>query len=139
MVSYPNAKINLGLRVYGLREDGFHNIETVFFPCRQLRDILEIVPSHDGRTHVTMYGLPVGGSAGEALEPEENLCFKAWSMLNAAYRIPPADIYLYKNIPSGAGLGGGSADAAFALKMLSEMNGLTLAPAALEADRKSVV
>jgi 4-diphosphocytidyl-2-C-methyl-D-erythritol kinase len=122
MVTYPNAKINLGLRVYGLRPDGYHDIETVFCPIPSLKDILEIVPSHDEATHVTLYGLPLSAASGsKVLGESDNLCHKAWVLLRDEFGIDPVEICLYKNIPAGAGLGGGSADAAFALKMISKM------------------
>ena len=128
MVTYPNAKINLGLRVYGVRPDGYHDIETVFCPFASLKDILEIVPSHDEATHVTLYGLPLSAASGsQALGESDNLCYKAWKLLRDEFgsegsnAVGPVDIYLYKNIPAGAGLGGGSADAAFALKMISQL------------------
>jgi 4-diphosphocytidyl-2-C-methyl-D-erythritol kinase len=132
MVTYPNAKINLGLRVYGLRPDGYHDIETVFYPVSSLKDILEIVPAHDGSTHVTLYGLPLADPAAPIAE-RDNLCYKAWELLRDEFGIGPVEIYLYKNIPAGAGLGGGSSDAAFALKMLSEMFHLGLGDSDLAA------
>jgi 4-diphosphocytidyl-2-C-methyl-D-erythritol kinase len=140
MVTYPNAKINLGLRVYGVRPDGYHDIETVFCPIPSLKDILEIVPSHDEATHVTLYGLPLSAASGsQALGESDNLCYKAWKLLRDEFgsegsnAVGPVDIYLYKNILAGAGLGGGSADAAFALKMLSKMFHLGLSDSDLAA------
>ncbi|MCI2083190.1 MAG: 4-(cytidine 5'-diphospho)-2-C-methyl-D-erythritol kinase [Bacteroidales bacterium] len=128
MVTYPNAKINLGLRVFGVRGDGYHDIETAFYPCRTLRDILEIVPSHDSSTHVTTYGLPLGENASQTIPEHDNICYKAWKVMNERYGIGPVELYLYKNIPSGAGLGGGSADGAFTLRMISEIFRIGLSP-----------
>ena len=115
IVSYPNAKVNLGLRIIEKRPDGFHNLETLFVPTG-LCDILEIVTSnifsikHYGLT----YSLPDAN-------PEEDLCVKAYRMLQRDFDLPPVEIHLYKKIPVGAGLGGGSADAAFTLKSLNSL------------------
>ncbi|MDE5607689.1 MAG: 4-(cytidine 5'-diphospho)-2-C-methyl-D-erythritol kinase [Muribaculaceae bacterium] len=114
MILFPNAKINLGLNITERRTDGYHNIESMFLPVKW-KDVLEIVPSRDVRTHLTVYGnkpdCPV----------EKNLVMKAYNALSALAPIPPADIYLEKIIPDGAGLGGGSSDAAFTLKGLNEL------------------
>ena len=115
MLLYPNAKINLGLNVIRKRSDGYHDIETLFFPVPDLCDILEIV--HAASFRMQVYGAQVVG---------ENLCEKAWRLLQERYGIPPVEIHLYKKIPMGAGLGGGSADAAFTLKGLNALFGLGL-------------
>ncbi len=111
MITFPNAKINVGLYVTGKREDGYHNIESIFIPVK-LNDALEIVKSE--KTELFMYGLPITG------EKESNLCFKAYGLLKDKFDLPPVHFHLFKNIPMGAGLGGGSADGAFTLKMLNE-------------------
>lgn len=117
MLLYPNAKINLGLNVVRKRSDGYHDIETLFYPVPDCRDILEIVPAD--AFQMTVYNVPIEG---------ENLCEKAWKLLHDRFGIPPVAIGLYKQIPMGAGLGGGSADAAFTLKGLNELFGLGLPP-----------
>lgn len=126
MITFPNAKINLGLNIVSKRDDGYHNLETVFYPI-PLRDALEIVPSEDG-THLTQSGLRIDG------EPSDNLVMKAYRLLQKDYpEVPPLHIYLRKNIPFGAGLGGGSADASFLLKMMNETAGLALSNEQLKA------
>src|SRR4051812_14799677 len=107
MVFFPNAKINIGLNVVGKRGDGYHDIETVFYPVA-VKDALEIIHSTDFSFHAT--GLPVTGST------DNNLCVKAYQLLKEDFpELPPVSIHLHKAIPMGAGLGGGSADGAFML------------------------
>lgn len=115
MIVFPNAKINIGLFVTGKRPDGFHNLETVFYPVG-LSDILEIGPGESGSAlcHFVNTGIEIGG------DPEKNLIVKAWHLLAEDYPLSPVNIHLHKLIPFGAGLGGGSADAAFTLKALNE-------------------
>lgn len=113
MICFPNAKINLGLSVTEKRADGYHNIETVFYPVL-LRDALEIVPSEGGNTEIQLSGLPVPGNGSE------NLCLKAYHLLEKDYHLPPVKIYLLKGIPVGAGLGGGSSDAVNMIKLLNK-------------------
>jgi 4-diphosphocytidyl-2-C-methyl-D-erythritol kinase len=112
MICFPNAKINLGLNIVSKREDGYHNIETVFYPV-DIRDTLEIVPSKGKKGKFIQSGIPVDGN------PENNLVIKAYRLLRTKFDLPEIDIYLRKNIPLGAGLGGGSADAAFMIKLLN--------------------
>ena len=122
MITFPNAKINLGLDIVEKRPDGYHNLETVFYPI-PLCDILEITPAtgKDAPDYTfTMYNAVFEGS------DDDNLVIKAYKALAADHKLPKVDISLYKHIPTGAGLGGGSADAAFALKMLNEIAGLGL-------------
>lgn len=121
MVVFPNAKINLGLNIISRRPDGYHDLDMVMMPVGWC-DILEIVPSKGTTTSLTVSGRPV------ACPPEENLVYKAWDALNDALdgSLPPVDIYLRKIIPDGAGLGGGSSDAAFTLRVLNEMFSLEL-------------
>ncbi|MDR0891276.1 MAG: 4-(cytidine 5'-diphospho)-2-C-methyl-D-erythritol kinase [Mediterranea sp.] len=130
MLVFPNAKINLGLSITEKRPDGYHNLETVFYPIDGLTDALEVVDAtsannDDIRLHP--YGMEVAGL------PEENLVVKAYRLLSKEHRLPPVDIHLYKHIPSGAGLGGGSADAAFMLRLLNEQYALGLSAETLEA------
>ena len=122
MITFPNAKINLGLNIVERRPDGYHNIETVFYPI-PLTDVLEIVPARE--TSLTCYGNPVD------CPPEKNLVMRAYRLLQQRYDLPPVAMYLYKHIPDGAGLGGGSSDAAHALLMLNTMFGLELSDSAL--------
>lgn len=124
MLRFPNAKINLGLHVCRKRDDGFHNIETIFYPL-QLCDALEILPSGKEESSLELYGtsLPPGG---------ENLCMKAVNLLKQHYDFPAVDMHLIKNIPAGAGLGGGSSDAAQTLLILNELFSLHISSADLE-------
>jgi len=111
MICFPNAKINLGLRVLRKREDGYHDIETIMYPIG-LSDALEIVPAADGVFGFSATGIIVEGDA------EDNLCVKAFRLMQLKFGLPEVKIHLHKVIPTGAGLGGGSSDAAFALKLL---------------------
>ena len=110
MICFPNAKINLGLHVTGKREDGYHNIETCFYPV-PLKDALEIVPA-------SVFSFAQSGIIPNSL-PENNLVVKACNLFKQHYDVPPLSVFLHKAIPFGAGLGGGSADAAFMLKLLN--------------------
>ena len=116
MIVYPHAKINIGLSVIGKRPDGFHNIETVFYPI-QLLDTLEIEPSGTGTTEKIVFTCDGIVLPDDGLK--NNLCCKAYHLLDADYRLPPVSIHLHKLIPVGAGLGGGSSDAAYTLKALN--------------------
>jgi 4-diphosphocytidyl-2-C-methyl-D-erythritol kinase len=121
MLTFPNAKINIGLNITEKRSDGFHNIESVFYPVEWC-DALEIIPNQN--TDATN---AVFQSSGLAIPGNEssNLCLKAWNLLQDRINVPPM-IHLHKVIPMGAGLGGGSADGAFMLKMLNEVYELKL-------------
>jgi 4-diphosphocytidyl-2-C-methyl-D-erythritol kinase len=112
MILYPNAKINLGLWILGLRNDGFHNLETAFIPVG-FCDILEFIQTKKETSHITVTGTEI-----EA-KPDENLVTRAWQLMHNEFGIPAVDIYLHKLIPVSAGLGGGSADAAFMLAGLN--------------------
>lgn len=126
MLLYPNAKINLGLNVVEKREDGYHNIETVFYPIG-LSDIIEILPSESCSDYsFSSAGIEIKG------DPEDNLIVKAFWLLKSECYFPPVDISFVKQIPFGAGLGGGSADAAFVLKGLNELFELKFTPRKLE-------
>jgi 4-diphosphocytidyl-2-C-methyl-D-erythritol kinase len=123
MVVFPNAKINIGLNVVSKREDGYHNLETIFFPLK-LSDALEFVEAEE--TKLTTSGIQIDGL------PEKNLILKAYHLLTTDFNLPPLQFHLHKIIPFGAGLGGGSSDAAFTLKMLNEFFKLGLTPKSLE-------
>ena len=116
MIVYPNAKINLGLNVLSKREDGYHDISSVFYPVKECVDILEIIKSE--RFEFTRSGIEISDG--------ENLCEKAWKLLDTDFGIGNVKIHLHKQIPIGAGLGGGSADASFTLKYLTELFDLNL-------------
>ncbi len=122
MISFPNCKINLGLHILGKREDGFHNLETIFYPV-SFMDALEIMTNSNSKSEIefTGTGLTVDGNT------EDNLCSKAYHLLKKDFpQLPSVKIHLHKALPMGAGLGGGSADAAFMLKMLNERFHLNL-------------
>jgi len=112
MICFPNAKINLGLHITGKNSDGYHTIETIFYPI-PLTDALEAVKSEE--TSFRQTGMKLDSS------PEDNLVMKTYNLMLKKHNIPPLDIYLIKAIPSGAGLGGGSADAAFTLKLINDL------------------
>jgi len=112
MLCFPHAKINLGLYVTDKRTDGFHTIQTLFYPV-PFHDILEIVPADKAAVYLS--GKTIDGSTGN------NLCWKAYRLLQNDYALPPAAIYLHKLIPTGAGLGGGSSDAAHTLLVLNRL------------------
>ena len=121
MITYPNAKINLGLNIVEKRPDGYHNLETVFYPIN-LQDALEVnLMEGEEEFSLKVNGVPIEG------EPENNLVVKAYRLLKKDYPdMPTIDIHMYKHIPTGAGLGGGSADAAFMIKLLNEKFKLNL-------------
>ena len=123
MICFPNAKINLGLHVVAKREDGYHQIETVFYPV-PLKDALEIAPVSDSL--FTQVGLTLDS------RPEDNLVVKAFYLFKKNCDIPPVSVFLKKAIPVGAGLGGGSADAAFMLRLLNVYTSQNLSDEELE-------
>lgn len=173
MITHPNVKINLGLNVLRKREDGFHDLETLFVPYFGISDTLEIIVGDDySRTSASLFGRYGGGTAGNVpLVPGQNSCgdgdeapkiaqaisddgrlmitiaraegvdwdplkdltAKAYMMLAEDYSMPPVKIFLEKTSPVGAGLGGGSSDAAFALRMLDGLCGLQLTESQLAA------
>ena len=126
MIVFPNAKINLGLNVIEKRPDGYHNIETVFYPIG-LSDVLEVEPSET----CTDYSFSSSGIMLDG-DPEDNLIVKAYRLLRSEYQFPAIDISLIKQIPFGAGLGGGSSDAAFMLRTINELFALKITPKKLE-------
>jgi 4-diphosphocytidyl-2-C-methyl-D-erythritol kinase len=116
MLVFPNCKINLGLHILNKREDGYHNLETVFYPV-QLKDALEVIRKEEDGQSISFQssGLAIAG------DEQSNLCIKAYNLLKQDFpSLPPVHMHLHKAIPMGAGLGGGSADGAFALKLLNE-------------------
>ncbi len=115
MICFPNIKINLGLHVINRRTDGFHNIESVFVPvnCHDMLEVIEDVQSAKGEITFTATGLPVEG------KPENNLIVKAYKLLHTDCNLPAVKVHLHKIIPMGAGLGGGSSDAAWMIRMLN--------------------
>lgn len=126
MVFFPNAKINLGLFVTGKRSDGYHNIQSILIPVA-LCDALEMLNAEDGVTDLSTSGLPVDS------DKTNNLVMRAWEMLRQDYDLPAVKLHLHKAIPSGAGLGGGSADAAFAIRLIDRQFKLNLSSAQMQA------
>jgi 4-diphosphocytidyl-2-C-methyl-D-erythritol kinase len=122
MIVYPNAKINIGLNVLEKRVDGYHELSSVFYPVKDLCDILEIIPS-------TEFSF---SSSGIEIPGEGNICNKVVEMLKQDFGISNVKIHLHKQIPIGAGLGGGSADGAFALKAMNLLFDLKLSASQLE-------
>ncbi len=123
MIAFPNAKINIGLRVTGKLPSGYHTLKSLMIPTG-FCDILEFIPSKKDILYLT--GISIPGNN------EENLLWKVLKLLREEYTIPPLHIHLHKIIPAGAGLGGGSADAAFFLNMLNEFFKLEMTECARE-------
>ncbi len=120
MIEFPNAKINLGLNILNKRSDGFHNIQTVLLPIG-LCDALEIIPAtQENIIHFSNSGLPV------PLDGKPNLCIRAFELLQKEFGLPGINIHLHKKIPTGSGLGGGSSNAAFTLKMVNKTFALNI-------------
>ena len=143
MISNPNVKINLGLNVLRKREDGFHDLETLFIPYPGLSDCLEIITGEDwSRTLAGLkekYGkltqavspdgkllITIARAEGVDWDPLKDLTARAYMLLSEQFDLPPMKVFLEKTSPVGAGLGGGSADAAFALRMMAGLAGLDL-------------
>lgn len=152
MITNPNVKINLGLNVLRKREDGFHDLETLFVPYFGISDTLEIIVGDDfSRTSAALFGkyapemiaqgmsedgklmITIARAEGVDWDPLKDLTAKAYHILAEDFQLPPVKIFLEKISPVGAGLGGGSADAAFALKMLNELCDLQLSEDQLAA------
>lgn len=129
MIAFPNAKINIGLNITSKRADGYHNLSSCFLPI-DWKDALEIVPAHE--FEFTSSGLAIPGDSSG------NLCVKAYELLKEKHNIPPVKMHLHKVIPMGAGLGGGSSDGAFALKLLNDQFEIGLTNAELEAYAKTL-
>lgn len=117
MVVFPNAKINLGLNIISKRIDNFHILESVFYPIPWC-DVLEIIVSK--KTQFSISGNAIPGNIND------NLCMKIYSSMQKVYDLPPVSMHLHKNIPVGAGLGGGSSDAAFTVKLLNDLFNLNI-------------
>lgn len=113
MISFPHCKINLGLHITKRRSDGFHELETIFYPVKW-QDILEITEGGIKDFNLNVSGLNISGDL------KSNLLYKAWELIKSGHIIPPITVHLHKILPMGAGLGGGSSDAAFMLKMLNQ-------------------
>ena len=124
MVAFPNCKINLGLNIINKRPDGYHNLETIFYPI-EINDVLEIITNQDDpEDEYISYT-----ASGNHIEGDltQNLCYKAYHLLKKDFpEIPAIKMHLHKNIPMGAGLGGGSSDGAFALNLLNHKFQLAL-------------
>ena len=150
MICYPNVKINLGLHVLRRRPDGFHDLETLFVPYPEISDCLEVIPADDySRTLALLkerYGtlsqaispdgklmITIARKEGVDWDPLKDLTAKAYALLAADFDLPPMKLFLEKRSPVGAGLGGGSADAAFALRAMAQLAGLDLSDATLAA------
>ena len=150
MICYPNVKINLGLHVLERRPDGFHNLETLFVPYMGITDCLEVITADDySRTLASLQQryaalaqaispdgklmITIARKEGVHWDPLSDLTARAYGLLAADYDLPPMKIFLEKRAPVGAGLGGGSADAAFALRAIAQLGGLTLSDADLAA------
>lgn len=129
MIVFPNAKINLGLNITKKRPDGYHDLSSCFLPIGW-KDALEIIPS--AKFAFSASGLPIPGHS------KNNLCIKAYDLLAESHSIAPVQLHLHKVIPMGAGLGGGSSDAAFTLKSLNEMFELNLSNDALRSYAKQL-
>ena len=152
MITYPNVKLNLGLHVLRRRDDGYHDLDTLFVPCTAFHDTLEIVTGDDySRTSAHFQETYAGTQLAQAITPDgklmvtiarkegvdwnplKDLTAKAYGLLAEQYKLPPMKVFLEKTSPVGAGLGGGSADAAFALRMMAELAGLALSDSELAA------
>ena len=128
MICFPNCKINLGLNIVEKRNDGFHNIESIFYPV-PLNDI-QIVKSE--KIVFTLSGTKIQGPA------DSNLCIKAYRLLQEKYELPPINIHLHKVIPTGAGLGGGSSNAAFMIKLINSYFSLNMSIAQMQEIARSI-
>jgi len=152
MITYPNVKLNLGLRVLRRREDGYHDLDTLFIPCYRFHDTLEIITGDDySRTSAHLQETYSGAQLAQGFTPDgklmvtlarkegvdwdplQDLTARAYGLLAEGRKLPPMKIYLEKTSPVGAGLGGGSADAAFALRMIAGLAGLELTDTELAA------
>jgi 4-diphosphocytidyl-2-C-methyl-D-erythritol kinase len=121
MIVFPNAKINLGLTIIEKRSDGYHNLETIFYPVKGLFDALEIIEQDDfGKFEMSFSGNKIPGDS------DNNICKKAYDLISKNYPLKSIKVHLHKHIPIGAGLGGGSSDGAFFIKLLNEKLKLNL-------------
>ena len=150
MITYPNVKLNLGLHVLRRREDGYHDLDTLFVPYTGFHDTLEVVTGDDySRTSARFQETYAGPQIAQGISPDgklmvtiarkegvdwdplKDLTARAYGLLAEQFKLPPMKIYLEKTSPVGAGLGGGSADAAFALRMIAELASLDFSAAEL--------
>lgn len=122
MLDFPNAKINIGLNVLQKRKDGFHDIETLFYPI-ELKDILECVPGEESQDEKLVFTTTGGGLDNDEAE---NLCITAWNIMNELHALPKTKMHLHKLIPVGAGLGGGSSDASYTIQVLNRLYNLNM-------------
>lgn len=127
MLSFANAKINLGLFLTEKRSDGYHNLQTVFYPIK-INDVVELIDAD--KTDCIIKGIDIPGNAND------NICLKAFQAMQSDYNFPNQQIILLKNIPVGAGLGGGSADAGFVIKLVNNKFNLQLSEEQMEAYAK---
>jgi 4-diphosphocytidyl-2-C-methyl-D-erythritol kinase len=121
MIFFPNAKINIGLRILEKREDGYHNIESVFYPVGWCDALEAAKVEGEGKMKLHLAGITLPGK-----RITDNLCTKLYKSLEKKYKLPSLDVWLLKAVPIGAGLGGGSSDAAHFMKMLNELCGLNI-------------
>ena len=152
MITRPNVKLNVGLQVLRRRQDGYHDLDTLFVPFTGFHDTLEIVTGDDySRTSAHLQETYTGAQLAQGISPDgklmvtlarkegvdwdplKDLTARAYGLLAEQYKLPPMKVFLEKTSPVGAGLGGGSADAAFALRMMAELAGLALSDAELAA------
>ena len=150
MIAYPNIKLNFGLRVLRRRPDGYHDLDTLFVPDASFHDTLEIIVGDDfSRTSAHIQEAYTAAQVAQGISPDgklmvtiarkegvdwdpmRDLTARAYGLLQERYKLPPMKIWLEKTSPVGAGLGGGSADAAFALRLIAELAGLELSEADL--------
>lgn len=117
MINFPNAKINIGLNIIARRPDGYHNLETIFYPIK-INDVLEVIKSDELTFEASGLGIP-----GKV---EDNLCIKAYHLMKQDHDLSPVNIHLHKHIPIGAGLGGGSADAGYFIRLINQAFDLRL-------------
>src|SRR5476651_2076592 len=123
MINFPIAKINIGLNITARRPDGYHNLETIFYPIK-INDVLEVIESDE--LSFTSSGLEIPGRV------EDNLCVKAYHLIGKDHHLPPVSIHLHKHIPIGAGLGGGSADAGYFIRLINQNFNLGLTDERME-------
>lgn len=124
MINFPIAKINIGLNITSRRADGYHNLETVFYPIK-INDVLEVIKSDELSFEASGLGIP-----GKV---EDNLCIKAYHLMQPDHNLPPISIHLHKHIPIGAGLGGGSSDAGYFIRLINQAFDLKLSAEAMRA------
>jgi len=128
LLHFPNAKINIGLFVTEKRPDGYHNLETIFYPVPMLKDALEVIPAAEGEdSSIRITGKQIDGDA------HQNLVWKALQIIQAKFpeRVSSVKVHLLKSIPMGAGMGGGSADGSFMLRLLNKFFNLELSDLAM--------